>query len=82
MVDPEDCSVWDQCIAPPAQLLAYQWFTTTFYAQPWFAGVLFWTWRADPTVGGTSDDGITPTGKPAAEYLQTFWGGARAAARA
>lgn len=46
----------------------------TYYAQPWFGGVTFWTWRADPTCGGASDDGFTPTGKGAAAVAKTFWG--------
>jgi hypothetical protein len=112
MIDPEDCSVADQCIWTNAQALTYGWsvqrvgvggggvvwtawlhspipacthtplphdaargrFLPTFYNESWFGGVLFWTWRADPTVGGTADDGITPTGKAAATMLKQWWG--------
>jgi hypothetical protein len=72
-LDPEDCSVWDQCVSMDAHALAYEAFFSTFYAQPWFDGVLFWTWRADPTVGGTSDDGFAPTGKPSAATIASYW---------
>jgi hypothetical protein len=59
---------------PPHQALSYAWFLPTYYNQSWFGGVLFWTWRADPTVGGTADDGITPTGKGAQTLLKQWWG--------
>ena len=73
-LDPEDCSVWDQCVSTEAQALAYTAFLQTYYAQPWFGGVTFWTWRADPTVGGRSDDGFSPAGKRACNVSRGFWG--------
>jgi len=72
-LDPEDCSVWDQCISMNAHGLIYQAFMENFYAQTWFDGVLFWTARADPTNGGTSDDGFTVIGKPSAAVLASYW---------
>jgi hypothetical protein len=73
-LDGEDCSVWDQCVSLNAQALAYSTFLKVYSTQPWYNGVLFWTWRADPTVGGTSDDGFSPAGKPASTVCKTFWG--------
>ena len=76
-LDGEDCSVWDQCVSTRAQALAYSAFLQTYYAQPWFDGVLFWDWRADPTAGGSSDDGFTVAGKEAANVTRQFWGAQR-----
>jgi hypothetical protein len=73
-LDAEDCSVWDQCVSTKAQAMTYTAFLQTYYAQPWFGGVTFWTWRADPTVGGLSDDGFSPQGKAAANVTRDFWG--------
>lgn len=72
-LDPEDCSVWDQCVSGQAHAIAYTAFFETYYQQPWFDGVLWWTWRADPTVGGTSDDGFSPAGKPSAAAIASYW---------
>jgi hypothetical protein len=71
--DQEDCSVWDQCVSADAQAMAYAAFFAAYYPQPWFDGVLFWTWRADPTAGGTSDDGFSPNAKSTAEVLMANW---------
>ena len=72
-LDPGDCSVWDQCVSNHAQALMYEAFFENYYAQPWFGGVLFWLWRADPTAGGTSDDGFSVWGKPAAGVIAKHW---------
>jgi len=72
-IDPEDCSVWDQCFSLHAQALAYEAFFRTYYSQPWFEGVLWWTWRADPTVGGASDDGFSAAGKETAGVIASRW---------
>ena len=75
LLDPEDCSVWDQCVSVSAQLLTYQWWLRVYYAQPWFQGFLFWHWRADPTAGGMSSDGFTIQGKaPILQEVKAFWG--------
>jgi hypothetical protein len=34
LLDPEDCSVFDQCFSINAQLLTYQWWLQVYYAQP------------------------------------------------
>jgi hypothetical protein len=75
LLDPEDCSVWDQCVSVNAQLLTYQWWLNVYYQQPWFDGFLFWHWRADPTAGGMSSDGFTIQGKaPIQQAVKAFWG--------
>ena len=75
LLDPEDCSVWDQCVSINAQMLTYQWWLAVYYAQPWFDGFLFWHWRADPTAGGMSSDGFTVQGKaPILQALKAYWG--------
>jgi hypothetical protein len=73
-LDGEDCSAWDQCVSTNAQAMAYSAFLQTYYSEPWFDGVTFWDWRADPTSGGTSDDGFSPRGKAAANVTFSFWG--------
>ena len=46
---PEDCSVWDQCVSVRAMEIAYTWWLTVYYAQPWFDGFLFWSkWCCPP----------------------------------
>jgi hypothetical protein len=77
VLDPEDGSVVEQCVSTRAQAMAYAGFLATYYAQPWFDGVLFWMWRADPTAGGGSDDGFVPTGKEAAAVVKAAWGGTK-----
>jgi hypothetical protein len=74
-LDGADCSVIDQCVSMSAQVLAYQAYLTAFYApeNEWFAGSLFWLWRADPTAGGLSDDGFGVNGKPAVALIRAFW---------
>lgn len=75
LLDPEDCSVWDQCVSINALLLTYQWWLQVYYAQPWFEGFLFWHWRADPTAGGMSSDGFTIQGKaPILQAVKAYWG--------
>jgi hypothetical protein len=74
-LDPEDCSVWDQCISLDAQALMYEAYMSNFYANAgeWFQGVLFWLWRSDPTAGGSSDDGFSVAGKPSVGVLAKYW---------
>ena len=76
-LDGEDCSVTDQCVSEHAQALAISTFLQTYYSQAGFGGVTFWTWRADPTVGGHSDDGFSPAGKEAGAVAGAFWGALR-----
>jgi len=76
-LDPEDCSVWEQCASDKAQVLAYEAYFAAFYGdntRDWFDGTLFWLWRSDPTTGGPSNDGFSPQGKPASVVIATAWG--------
>ncbi len=41
--------------------------------EPWFAGMYWWDWSADPKVGGSRDGGFTPFGKPAEEVLRSWY---------
>ena len=75
LLDAEDCSVWDQCVSITALQLDYEMWLQTYYAQPWFDGFLFWHWRADPTSGGMSSDGLTVQGKPPVQaVIKAYWG--------
>jgi len=42
--------------------------------EPWFAGMSWWDWSANPDVGGPEDGGFTPFGKPAEDALRTWYG--------
>jgi hypothetical protein len=71
---PEDCSVWDQCVSVDAMEIAYSWWLSVYYQQPWFDGFLFWIWRSDVTSGGMSDFGLTPQGKAqVTRLIKSFW---------
>ena len=61
-----DCSVYEKCYSLQDQRVAYAGFYSAFGGLPWFQGVLWWMWRADPTSGGPNDMSFTPSGKPAA----------------
>lgn len=43
--------------------------------EPWFAGMYWWDWSADPDVGGSRDGGFTPFAKPAEGVLRAWYGG-------
>ena len=42
--------------------------------QPWFAGIYWWAWDADPFAGGPSDLDYTPYDKPAEALLRAYYG--------
>jgi hypothetical protein len=42
--------------------------------QPWFGGLFWWDWSADPGYGGPQNDDYTPFGKPAEDVLRTWYG--------
>jgi len=52
---------------------AYQAAFEVFWEEPWFAGVFWWTWRADPEQGGPNDRGYTPYGKPAEDVVREYY---------
>jgi Glycoside Hydrolase Family 113 len=41
--------------------------------EPWFAGMYWWDWSADPEAGGSRDGGFTPFGKPAEGVLRSWY---------
>jgi len=43
------------------------------WEEPWFAGMYWWDWSADPDVGGSRDGGFTPFGKPAEGVLRSWY---------
>jgi len=81
--NPGDCSVYMKCYNMEDQRLAYAAFYQAFSAataggggeddgSSWFAGVLWWMWRSDPSSGGVNDLTFTPQGKPAGEEMKKF----------
>ena len=52
---------------------AYQAAFEVLLGQPWLGGIFWWQWFADPRIGGESDGGFTPFGKPAEEILKRFY---------
>ena len=44
---------------------------STFWSKEWFEGIFFWSWEVDRP-GGLDDDGYTPRGKPAEDFM-TEW---------
>jgi hypothetical protein len=57
------------------QALCYQAVIRTFEGKPWFAGIYWWNWEPDPTLGGPYDKGYTPQKKPAESILKRWYGG-------
>lgn len=44
------------------------------WGKPWFGGIFWWAWGADPFEGGPCDDNYTPHDKPAEDVLRGFYG--------
>jgi Glycoside Hydrolase Family 113 len=44
------------------------------YKLPWFAGLFWWCWSPNPTVGGRTDKTYSPHNKPAEQILMTWFG--------
>ncbi len=44
--------------------------------QPWLVGMFWWYATTEPMQGGTADTEYSPIGKPAAEVLRSYYGGA------
>jgi hypothetical protein len=59
---------------PADQANCYQAALDIFAGQPWFAGMYWWNWLADPNQGGLANTDYTPFGKPAAGVLRKFNG--------
>ncbi len=71
--DPRDCSVTALCVDLDEQANVYEALLAAMYPQPWFTGVNWWLWRADPTAGGRADYSFTPQGKPATLAVMKKW---------
>lgn len=52
----------------------YQAALESVFNQPWFAGIYWWAWEADPFQGGPCNDGYTPYDKPAEAVLRSWYG--------
>ncbi len=53
---------------------AYQAAFESVYSQPWFAGMFWWAWSADPFEGEPCNDNYTPHDKPAEDILRAWYG--------
>ncbi len=51
----------------------YQAALEALWGKPWLKGIFWWQWFATPTIGGPSDSGGTPYGKPAEEILKKYY---------
>ena len=69
----EDCSCWTMCIDMDCQADAYAGLLQVVTKAPWFGGLFFHGWSADPTAGGTSDPNYTPWAKPAEAVLRHWF---------
>lgn len=70
---------WEWQTSPTLDLLeqanGYQATFETLWAQPWLAGIFWWDWEADLSVGGPNDRGYTPWEKPAAAIVKQYYQG-------
>lgn len=41
--------------------------------EPWLAGAFWWNWNANPNVGGPTNTGFPPFGKPAEDVLRSVY---------
>ncbi len=53
---------------------AYQATLESVFNEPWFGGMYWYAWSADPLDGGPDSDGYTPFGKPAEAVLRAWYG--------
>jgi hypothetical protein len=59
---------------PQEQADCYEAALQSLWHQPWFAGMFWWTWTTDPSVGGPCNTDFTPYDKPAEDLLRTWYG--------
>jgi hypothetical protein len=57
------------------QALCYQAVIGAFELKAWFSGIYWWNWEPDLSLGGPSDKGYTPFGKPAEMVLKKWYCG-------
>ncbi|MCS7239939.1 MAG: hypothetical protein NZ651_01635 [Candidatus Bipolaricaulota bacterium] len=58
---------------PEAQANCYEAVFQAFLGRPWFAGLFFWNWLANPHAGGVGDLDYTPQNKLAQDVLTKFF---------
>jgi hypothetical protein len=66
---------WQTCPAVDLreQANGYQATFEALWPQPWLAGLFWWDWEADLSVGGPTDGGYTPWGKPAEAIVKQYY---------
>jgi hypothetical protein len=57
------------------QALCYQAVIKIFGEKSWFEGIYWWNWEPDPSLGGPTDTGYTPQGKPVENVLKSWYCG-------
>lgn len=55
------------------QALCYQSVIRAFGEKSWFHGIYWWNWEPDISLGGPTDRGYTPFGKPAERVLKEWY---------
>jgi hypothetical protein len=67
------------CVHPQLDLQVqadlYQALLDTFTGKPWWLGIFWWAWSADPAEGGPYDGTGSPLGKPAEDVLRYYYSG-------
>lgn len=76
-VDGANVAPWDWQSSAPIDLQeqadCYQALINSVGDAAWLAGIFWWMWWADDTIGGPEDDSYTPYGKPAEDVLCAFY---------
>lgn len=55
------------------QVNCYKALLETFWDRPWFYGVYWWYWGANPRMGGLLNTGFTPQNKPTQEIVKEWY---------
>ncbi len=55
------------------QVNLYKGLLESFWDKPWFYGVYWWYWGANPKMGGELNRGFTPQNKPAQEVIKEWY---------
>ncbi len=70
-------SAWRWNVKEPSdveeQRLCYEVYFQTFWPQPWFFGVYWWQWFADPVYDAAQTSGYPFRGKPAEEVVRQWF---------
>ena len=77
-VDGTNMEPWNYTRTGPIDLeeqaLCYRAVFEAVWNRVWFYGMYWWYWDADPSIGGPSDDGYSPNGKPAGDVVRDWYG--------